>query len=46
VPCEIEEMTVEIGSVLYENLVVFVCNIRGKNINAHIDKYITELSTK
>lgn len=44
-PCEIEEMTVELGSVLHEIVVVFVCNIRGKNLDAHIDKDITELST-
>lgn len=41
-PCEIEEMTVELGSVLHEIVVIFVCNIRGKNLHAHIDKDIIQ----
>ena len=41
-PCEIEEMTVELGSALHEKLCVFVCNIRVKNLHAHIDKDIVQ----
>jgi hypothetical protein len=42
VPCKIEEMTVELGSALHEIMVVFVWNIRGKNLQAYIDKDIIE----